>query len=416
MSKEYRPNSTILLQGSQPPGGEPGRSEWVRGHPRRGSRALLGALAAIAATGQCIGRSAADEGDFHVSLRYRVDSSLPGCWDEGEFRNRIARRLGYDPFREDASTSVLVHVDGSASAIGGQVEWRNANGTGMGERRFVARDGNCAKLLAEITFSVGLEIELLHPATGARPSAGPSPALGGDREAPTPLAATKTPPPAPSSSPALPSPSPSPSPPPTPSPHLAAPLEPELPVSAEDHSANPNEISEPATPEDRGPHWAMWVGLGPSLAWGISPSTAATARLFLGVRRNHLSIEIGAEASYPSKDQKWDGSGFRQVLIGGSAGLCGHHSALAGCVLAKASELRVEGLGLDLTHSPTAFIAQAGLRLAATVGLGKAWFVTAHLDGLVLLTPCTVELNDVGVWEMPRVGALAGIDLAARFW
>jgi hypothetical protein len=413
----------VLLRRSPAPGDEPGRPRRVRRGTRLRSRAILGAFVAIAAIGQRIEHSAADDVAFHANLRYQVDSSLPGCWDEAEFRNRIARRLGYDPFREDAPVGVLVQVGGSASAVGGRIEWKSANGEGMGERRFVASDGNCAKLLAEMSFSVGLEIELLRPAAGARPSAAPSPTLGGNRPASTlggnreaPLAATKPPPSAPSPSPSPPSPSPSLPLPPAPSPPPAATPEPDLPESAQDRRGSATEIPEPALAGDQAPRWTMWVGLGPSLAWGISPSTAATARLFLGLRRNELSLEMAAETSYPSSEQKWDGSGFRQVLIGGSAGLCGHHSALAGCVLAKASELRVEGLGLDLTHSPTAFIAQAGLRLAATVGLGEAWFVTAHLDGLVLLTPCTVELNDVGVWEMPRLGAFAGIDLAARFW
>ena len=61
-------------------------------------------------------------------------------------------------------------------------------------------------------------------------------------------------------------------------------------------------------------------------------------------------------------------------------------------------------------------MAQAGLRLAATLELGDTWFAAAHLDGLGLLTPCTVELNRAVVWEMPRLGGLVGIDLAARFW
>jgi hypothetical protein len=160
----------------------------------------------------------------------------------------------------------------------------------------------------------------------------------------------------------------------------------------------------------------MWVGLGPSLAWGISPSTTATARLFVGLRRDDVSLEIGAESSYPSRDQSWDGSGFRQMLVGASAGLCGHRGAFAGCVLAKAGELRTQGLGLDEPKSPTAFVAQAGLRLGATIGLGDTWFITAHLDALGLLTPCTVELNDFPVWDMPWLSAFAGIDLGARFW
>jgi hypothetical protein len=159
----------------------------------------------------------------------------------------------------------------------------------------------------------------------------------------------------------------------------------------------------------------MWLGIGPSLALGIAPSVTGSARLFFGVRRSALAVEVGAEASYPSTERQWDGSGFRQNLIGASAALCGHRQSLSACVLGKASQVRVSGLGVDQRRSPTGLIAQAGFRIAAALELGGAWSATAHLDALGLLTPCTINLNKVGVWEMPRLGAMAGIDVSARF-
>ncbi len=159
----------------------------------------------------------------------------------------------------------------------------------------------------------------------------------------------------------------------------------------------------------------MWLGIGPSLALGIAPSVTGSARLFFGVRRNDLSVEVGAEASYPSTERKWDGSGFRQRLIGASAAVCGHRSALSACLLGKASQVRVSGLEVDQPSSPAGLVAQVGLRLAATMGLGGPWSVSAHLDALGLLTPCTVDLNQVGVWDMPRLGLLVGMDVSARF-
>jgi hypothetical protein len=103
------------------------------------------------------------------------------------------------------------------------------------------------------------------------------------------------------------------------------------------------------------------------------------------------------------------------MWVGLGPSLCSHHTSLSGCLLGRASEVRVTGLGVDRPRSPVGFVAQAGLRLAATLELGEAWFATAHLDGLGLLTPCAVELNQSVVWEMPRLGGLVGIDLAARF-
>ncbi|MBN1607831.1 MAG: hypothetical protein JW940_14430 [Polyangiaceae bacterium] len=345
------------------------------------SVAPLVAFAAIVAGGSPVARAADEETTFQVRLSYQVDSSLRGCWDEAEFRRRIARRLGYDPFRQNASVDVSVQVVGPQSAIGGQVEWRNAKGEGMGERRFVGKDDDCAKLLAEMGFAVGLQIELLRRIASGEFTSEPSGPASGST-APSPPAAAARPP-------------------------VASPAEKR--GSSEQATAEP----EPATPEQAA-RWAMWVGLGPSLAWGISPSTDTEARLFFGARRKDLSLELGAEASYPSTHRRWYGSGFRGMLISATAGVCGHYGVLAGCALAKAGQIRAQGLGLDEPRSPTGFVGQAGLRLAATIGLTDSWFVAPHLDSLALLTPCRIELNDVRVWHMPWLSAFAGIDLGVR--
>ena len=376
----------------------------------------------------------AAETDLYVTLQYKIDGAVRRCWDQLEFRRSVAQHAGYDPFRDSAAVHVSVRVGGSAHAVDGQVEWRNANGIGMGERRFVAKDGNCVRLLTEMSFAIGLQIGLLRPKAsageGAAAGEGGSVAAGdgaayaiGSASASTAGVgmassgssiglANSTTKPSSGSSPLLPqSPSPATGSPPstvTPGPDLAK-LETDRRASSE-----ANLEAEPGTPPSSS-SWPMWLGMGPSLALGIAPSVTGSARLFLGVRRNDLSLELGAEASYPSTERQWDGTGFRQNMIGASAAVCGHRHLVSACVLGKTSQVRVSGFGVDKTRSPTGFVAQAGLRFAASWALGSSWSATAHLDALGLLTPYTVALNQVGVWDMPRLGALAGIDVSARF-
>jgi hypothetical protein len=361
---------------------------------------VVAALAAMAAAAQPVRGASAAEADFFVSLGYEVDGSLRRCWDEAEFRRSVALRVGYDPFRDGASVSVSIHVGGSERAVNGHVDWRNANGVGMGERRFVAQDGNCLKLLTEMSFAVGLQIELLRPpapaGTGAASPAGGGPASSASTPVPTTVAAQPT------STLTLAAP------PPVAPEREVAKLEKER-LPSDDAGAQPI----PASPASS--RWPMWLGIGPSLAWGIAPSVTGSARLFLGVRPGDLSLEVGGEASLPSTERQWDGSGFRQTLLGASAALCGHRQALSACALGKASQVRVTGLGVDHPRSPTGVAAHMGLRLAAALQLGGPWFATAHLDTLALLTPFTVSLSQAGVWEMPRLGAMAGIDVWARF-
>jgi hypothetical protein len=345
----------------------------------------------------------AAETDFYVSLRYEIDGAVRRCWDEAEFRRSVAHRVGYDPFRENTPVNVSIRVGGSTRAVDGQVEWQTTNGKRMGERRFIAKDGNCTRLLAEMSFAVALQIELLTPKTSAGTSAVPSAEDSAVSSTSLPIPTTG----------ALPSARPPPSPPPA----TPRPAEPEPDVAASATGRRSSEAAAPTVePESSAPSsWPMWFGIGPSLALGIAPTITGDARLFFGVRRNELSVEVGVEASYPSTERQWDGTGFRQYLIGASAAFCGHRQALSACVLGKASQVRVSGLGVDNPRSPTGFVAQAGLRIARALQLGGPWSATAHLDALGLLTPYTVELSQADVWDMPRLGALAGIDVSARF-
>lgn len=364
---------------------------------------MLSTLVAMAVAGipaQATGGG--DDAELHAKLVYRIGPALPGCWDEAEFRRRISRRTGFDPFHDDAPVSVHITLTGSTSAIGGRVEWKDAKSGGMGERRFVAKDGNCGKLLAEISFAVALQIEMLRPVARPVPPRPDPDAAAGDAGAQSSTSAAAVsesePPQAPKAQPAATEPRP------------PQPARPE-----KDHEAllpSPVTADDPALPA---PAWRLAVGFGPSVAWGLSPSSTADLRMFFVARRNALSLELGGDASYASESVRWHGSGFRSRWIGAAAALCGHVSALSACFLGKAGELRIAGLGVDSPEEPSSFVAYTGVRIGATAELGKAWFVTARLDGLWLITPHTVQMNDVQIWSLPRASELAGIDLGFRF-
>lgn len=362
-------------------------------------------------------KALAGDKDLYVTLHYQVDASARGCWDEARFRRGVAHRIGYDPFKEDAPLDLRIHVGGTALAVDGKVEWREANGVGLGERAFVAKDGNCSKLMTEMSFAVGLQIEFLRvkppktaaanadvpaPSPAPLPNSAPSSSDGESRVA--------TPPAPEAPSPEVPSPTVD----QTSSPPAAAPevSKPEIPerqapeAIPEEPAASP---SEPASP------WSMWAGGGPSLAWRLSPAITADGRLFLGLGQRSFSFELAAEATYPSTFHRWDGSGFRQMLIGGSLAVCGHLDWFSACALGRASQVRIKGLGVDQPRQPNGFVAQAGARLAATFHVAGPWSLATHLDGLALLTPSRVHLNQAAVWEMPRFGGVVGVDVLARF-
>ncbi len=354
-------------------------------------------------------RGLAGEKDLYVTLRYQVDASTRGCWDEVKFRRGVARRIGYDPFKGDAPLVVGIHVGGTAQAVDGKVEWHDSGGASVGERTFVAKDGNCGKLMTEMSFAVSLQIEFLRmkspkaetdhvdvppPSPPLNPGSGPS--SSGDES----LAAPPGPDVPPEQTPSPPAPATE----AVPEPDTAEKQPPQVPPE--------KLVSAPSEPS---PPWSMWAGGGPSLAWRLSPALTAEGRLFFGLGQRHLSFELAVEATYPSTFNRWDGSGFRQMLIGTTLAVCGPIDWFSACALGRASQVRITGLGVDQPRTPNGFVGQAGARLAATFHLAGPWSLATHFDGLVLLTPSRVHLNQAIVWEMPRLGALAGIDVLARF-
>ncbi|MET0791266.1 MAG: hypothetical protein ABW061_07060, partial [Polyangiaceae bacterium] len=351
-------------------------------------RALLAALACAGGMTASLQREAHAEpaADFFVTLHYELEDPNLGCWDEREFRRGVAQALGYNPFRSDTAIAVEVRVVGSASRIDGRVDWKTQGGS-MGERRFVAKDGNCAKLLTEMSFAVGMQIDLLRPQRGAD-----SAASGTDRASSDALNRSSS----------------------------AA-----QPATAARSSAPGSAVQAPppasATREHRGrasnasAGWRMWLGAGPALAWGLSPSTTARGRLFVGAGSADLSLELGAVATLPVVDHQPDGGGFRESLLAGSMALCAQRAVLSACLLGQAGSIRVSGVDLDQPRAPSAFVAHAGVRLGATWGLSERWFIQAPIEALGLLTPRTISLRRRDVWEMPTLSLSVGIDLAARF-
>ena len=359
--------------------------------------------------------AASGQTDLYVSLRYKMDGSVPRCWDEPEFRQTSLTVSAMIRFaRAPPSGSPSTSADRPALSMA-RSSGRNATGASMGHRGFVAKDANCVKLLTEMSFAVSLQIELLRPKAPAKvalaPSAVSDTALS--RVCPHPDnhgrdASFHTGPGA-GPGPAVPQPS-SPRPPrlrPRPPPPPPRP-----PSSLHRRRRRPEGWS-------RGGRGAFALA---DVAWhravaglGNSTSMTASARLFFGVRRRNLSLELGAEASLPSTTRQWDGTGFSQSLIGAGAAVCEHRGALSACLLGKASQIYVSGRGSTRPAIADRPRGASGSSPGRGRPLGGPWFAAVHLDALGLLTPTTVDLNHSGVWEMSRLGALAGIDVSARF-
>jgi hypothetical protein len=344
---------------------------------------VLAACAALAAT-QASGRAAAPT---VVSLEYEIAPGVEGCPDAEQFRASVGRQLGYDPFRATAEKRVVVQITRREIGFDGRIRWSDAEGRWVGDRRLSSRHGECTEIAASVAFSVAVQIQLLAtlaPPPATAPNAGAAVA-GTTTDAPTPT--------------------------PTPTDSQAS-------GQREPHPAEaaPVEVAVPAPPPAPSSRFQLSIGAGPSLAVAIAPHTAGLGRLFASGRVGYFSLEIAGDAALPVTKDDAGGRGFTLDRFAAEAAACGHVTVLAACVTGTAGRMQAQGFGVDQHASPAAWFSQVGARLAAAYDFSDRYFAAARVDGLIMTAPVKVMLNDTLVWTTPRVGAVLGLDLGARFF
>jgi len=313
-----------------------------------------------------------DEPRFNVALEYTVPDACPSAAD---FRSVVARRLGYEPFREDASERVLVIVVPAGNGLEGRFQWLGSTGHASGEQSFPSGQRDCGELVRTMGLALAVQIHLL--ATASEEDG--TPPTTGDASS---SAETK----------------PKPKPAPT-------------PTRASQPVAPPGD----ATPSSDRANARPFLGAGVSAGFGVAPTVVPLFRVFGGVAWPHVMLELGGELSTRSHGEREDGAGFEQQLFLASFAACGTYEKLSACALTKAGAVRVSARGVDEPRSPDGAVVELGLRLDFRQPLGAWGFVAPRASVLGNLNRWTVTLDNLPVWKAPTVGAEVGIDAGVVF-
>ncbi|MGC4063281.1 MAG: hypothetical protein QM784_01235 [Polyangiaceae bacterium] len=289
----------------------------------------------------------------------------------------LERQLGYDPHRQGSTSGVRVRVRPTDTGIEGTVDWSTSADEHVGERRFESRSDECQKLIATIGFVVAVQLQLMAEEAASETSVSTSSSNGNGalerREtggAPEPLTS--------------------------------------LTLTRRDFA-----IRLSTSHDELGR--AVFAGVGPSVGFGLAPDPVALGRLFVAARLGWLGFEIGAERTLPARTTQDYGGGFEHVWTLGTVAACGFRGYAFVCGLSKLGNLHAEGFDVDRPASPDGFAWQVGPRLGYVLPVGDHFLLLGRAEALYLATPWTVHLNHVTVWSAPRVSAVAGIDIAARF-
>jgi len=334
---------------------------------------VMGLFACAAAL--CVPLIARGEGQAETSttsgLAVALDYTAPAdCFAVDDFKAIVVGRLGYGAFREDAENHVHVRIAPRGHGFEGRIEWQNTEGKWIGDRLLLSPSDDCLDLDRAMAFALALQIQLV-----AITNATPRQAQPAQERV--------------EAVPAVPPVSPS--------------------VSSENvTNANERRASE------RGTRPAFEVGAGGLVGLGLSSAVVPLGRLFASLVWTRISLELAAEAGWPTTTRREDGAGFSQQLLLVDVAGCGILESWRACLLGKAGQVRVAGNNVDSPASPSGSVVETGLRLAFTQPLGRHAFVAAQAEGLVNVMLWRVTLDQVPVWSSPRFAGSMGINVGFR--
>jgi len=307
----------------------------------------------------------AQEKRLNVTLSY---DALDSCPNTSEFKGIVSKRLGRDPFVDDAPKRVSAVISSEGGELVGKLLWRDSAGNITGEQNFPSKTNRCAPVAAAMGFSLAVQIQLLED-----DSVEPQPAI----ETPPVLTQPKREP-------------------------------------------QPTQIAPAATRVDavarRGTSAASFaVGGGVSAFSGMSSNLVPDARVFGSARWPAFALELGIELSAPVTVRREDGAGVSQWYLLSSVAGCGRIAPFRACGVFKAGTVRATGRDIDLPKTATAVLTQSGLRLGLEQRLSERAYLSFDADGLVNLTRWSVSLDHVPTWTSPRFAFGAGISLLVLF-
>jgi hypothetical protein len=295
--------------------------------------------------------SAAAEERPSARLDYRADADA-GCPDERAIADQVAARLGYDPFRRDAATTVRAIITREGRGLRARIEIRDAGGGELGARQ-LGSSRDCAELVSAAALAISIALD--------------------------PLQAKAQPP---------------------------LPKPPECPTCP---------VCPPPAPPPRDPvRFRVAAGLQAGL--GAVPSVGSlgiTVQARLDWRSFSLALEGRADPRLGGADAPAGGRVDATLLLALLAP-CAHLKVVLACALVAAGALQGEGIGLASPNRQTTFYAAAGARLGVELPLPHRLSVGLHLDGLAPLVRTTLQVDGRDVWVTPPFSGALGVDFGAH--
>ncbi|WP_437971477.1 hypothetical protein WMF04_20170 [Sorangium sp. So ce260] len=301
-----------------------------------------------------------------VRLQMARDPGVEACPDEAFLRAEVARRLGADPFQDDAERVLTVHIAREGPELTASMALRDREGETQWAEAFGTRSG-CEQLLSGVALAIVAQL------------------LGVPEQA--------SPPPAPS--------------PPPPQAHRAAPA--------------PPRPAEPPQAPPQPDRLRLEAGLGATLGLGITPGAAAGMTLSLGVRWSDWSVAMEGRGLV-SLAHEVEAVPLRTSAFTAAAVACLRGRRLFGCGVATAGVVRfVPRDPWNLVLRDDAMF-HFGARLGSDWPLSDRWSAYGFAEATVVAADAVLrrqgdphESPGALTWSSPPLTAAVGLGITATY-
>jgi hypothetical protein len=342
-----------------------GRYQIVRAAP---SLLLLVALTAV---------TRAADASPTSRLVYVRGAGAESCPDEAEMRRAVATRLGYDPFRSLAQTTLTAEIHREKGVFRGRVKLVDDAGVERGARDLESRADDCSDLTTAMALSMSIAID---PLSVLRPPP----------KVEEPSAAAEPPSSPPASSP------PSSLPPPS------APPAVDRPTS----SAPSPDVADPAR---------FALAAGGHVAFGIAPAPALGFRVSGEIATRRFAVGLEGRLDLPASSESSEGGRSRTSLAGAALVPCVRVPLAWACGVLLASRVDAEAISVTAPRSDAFLFFGAGARLVTAIPLPEGFNLRIGGDALVHPVPFELTLNGRRIYRSSVVSAIAGVAVARIF-
>jgi hypothetical protein len=310
-------------------------------------------------------------------LVYVRGPGAEACPDEAQLRSAVATRLGYDPFRPHATTTLSADLRRERGVYRARVSLVDDAGVERGTRDLESHAADCSDITNAMALSMSIAIDPLSVMriADAQTANDPKP------DDPTPRQDGAVLPVAP--------------PPPAEPERIPAP--------------RPDPVKELPDP------WRFALGAGAHGAFGGAPSVAFGVRLSTELATRRFAFGVEGRLDLPASAESGEGGRVRASFAGGAFVPCLRVTRIWACGLLLLGRASVEAYEISAPRSDSIFYWGAGARLAYQVAFVESYAL--RLTGDLLAHPSAFDLtvNGRSVFRSSAVSGALGVGLMRIF-